>query len=161
MGDRAVFVIAGPGGPTRHHSSFGAIGLDLDLPAGPDAALPFLRDHAPQDGWYDDDTVEADVLADRWSGWTVEFWEDRWSEHRAACGGRFGPPEPDRAAALAEVRDLALERWAGPRRDARAALVARLPHVPVGRGFAPAVRVAPAAAARAAIETAYREAAGP
>ncbi|MFD6891700.1 hypothetical protein [Streptomyces sp. NPDC059957] len=318
MGNRAVFVIAGPAGPTRHYSSFGAIGLDLDLLAGPDVALPFLRDHAPQDGWYGDDAVEAGVLADpsrrllllfawegpaassrtraatlellrcawpgwevrwlhdgqaglrahlglgprgdsravypgpalevdeeelsdpdplvavvtigpgpgrchlladindhpaeegpallerlrdapdhgthrswadagihvdperrrvgwwlntardrartvgdRWPGWTVEFWEDRWSEHRTACGGRFDPPAPDRAAALAEVRDLALERWAGPRPDARAALVARLPHIPVGRGFAPAVRVAPAAAARTAIERAYREAAGP
>ncbi|MEU9301034.1 hypothetical protein [Streptomyces sp. NPDC048269] len=315
MGNRAVFVLAGPEGHTRHRSSYGAVGLDLDVLAGPEAVIPFLRDHAPEDGWYPDDMVEAGVLVDpvrrlllifawegrtastrtrsahlellrcawagwqvrwlydgqsglrahlgldpeeargavypgpalepgdeelddpdpmvavvtvgpdrchvladiedhpveegpalldrlrgaphhgshrlpagagihvdperrqlgwwlttaraharevaaRWPGWTVEFWEDRWNEHVRASGGRFTPPVPDHAVVLAEVRDEALERWAGPRRDVRAALAAAHPHILLGHGFAPAVTADRAAAARAAIEEAYRAAAG-
>ncbi|MET9597584.1 hypothetical protein [Streptomyces sp. NPDC006459] len=315
MGNRAVFVLSGPRGHTRHRSSHGAVDLDLDLLAGPEAALPYLRSHAQDDDWYPDDMVEAGVLADedhrlllvfaqegaiasqrtraaalellrcawpgwevrwlydgqsglrahlgldpgepdttvypgpalerddeelddpdplvavvtvgadrchvladindhpveegpallerlrdapdhgshrlradagihvdperrrvgwwlntarahgrspaaRWSGWTVEFWEDRWAEHERACGGRFAPPAPDRAAALADVRDRALERWAGPRGDVRARLVAALPHAVIGQGFAPAVTAQQAAAARAAVERAYGTAVG-
>ncbi|MFD9727728.1 hypothetical protein [Streptomyces sp. NPDC059072] len=313
MGNRAVFVIAGPEGHTRHRSSFGAVDLALDLLGGPEAALPFMREHVREEGWYPDDMVEAGVLADpargllllfawegptasprtraatlellrnawpgwevrwlydgqrglrahlglgpeeepatvypgpplepgheeildpdpmvavvttgdgrchvladiedhpveegpdlldrlrdapdhgshrlgaeagihvdaerrrvgwwlntarsrpaasRWPGWTVEFWEDHWQEHRRASGGRFDPPAPDRAAALAAVRDEALERWAGPRGDARARLAAAHPHIVLGSAFAPAVAAERAATARAAIEAAYREAAG-
>ncbi|GHI87253.1 hypothetical protein [Streptomyces xanthophaeus] len=322
MGNRAAFVLTGPGGHTLHRSSYGAVALDLDLLGGPQAVLPFLRSHAPDASWYPDDMVEAGVLADPdrrllllfawegpaashrtraaalellrrawpgwevrwlydgqsamrthlglapqeeppfavhpgpalepgdeelddpdplvavvtvgpgpgsgpgrchvladiaahpveegpalldrlrdapdhgshrlradagihvdperrrvgwwlntalahsrtpaalWPGWTVEFWEDRWSEHVRASGGRFAPPAPDRAAALAEVRDEALARWAGPRGDVRARLVASLPHATVGRGFAPAVTAEQAATARAAIEAAYRAADG-
>ncbi|MFE6846186.1 hypothetical protein [Streptomyces sp. NPDC057686] len=315
MGNRAAFVLCGPGGHARHRSSCGAVGLDLDLLAGPDTALPFLAGHVREDGWYPDDMVEAGVLADRerrllpvfawegaiasprtraatlellrhawpgwevrwlydgqsglrahlglaaqeaesavypcpvldvddeeldepdplvavvtvggdrchvlgavndhpveegpalldrlrgapdhgshrlyadsgvhvdprrrrvgwwltaarahgrdvaarWPGWTVEFWEDRWTEHVRAAGGRFAPPAPDRAAALADVRDQVLERWAGPRGDARAALVAAHPHILVGDGFAPGVPAGRAAAAREAVRAAYREAIG-
>ncbi|MGW7332046.1 hypothetical protein ACWGIU_26335, partial [Streptomyces sp. NPDC054840] len=64
MGNRAVFVLPGPGGHTRHRSSYGAVGLDLDLLGGPEAVLPFLRGHAVDDSWYPDDMVEAGVLAD-------------------------------------------------------------------------------------------------
>ncbi|MGW6979809.1 hypothetical protein ACWGE1_10210 [Streptomyces sp. NPDC054932] len=315
MGNRATFVLVGPDGPVRHRSSYGAVGLDLDLLAGPEATLPFLRTHAIDDSWYPDDMIEAGVLADparrlllvftwegpaaslrtraatlellrgawpgwqvrwlydgqsglrahlgldpqepdrsvypgpalepgdeelddpdpavavvttgsgrchvladigdhpveegpalldrlrdapdhgshrlradagihvdpqrrrvgwwlntarahaggiaaRWPGWTVEFWEDRWSEHRRASGGRFAPPAADRAAALADVRDHALERWAGPRGDVRARLVARHPHIVVGQGFAPAVTAAQAADARTAVEKAYASAIG-
>ncbi|MCX5303583.1 hypothetical protein OG304_09005 [Streptomyces sp. NBC_00160] len=319
-----MFVLSGPGGPgssggpaghTRHRSSYGAVGLDLDLLAGPEAVLPFLRGHVREDDWYPDDMVEAGVLADearrllllfasegpiaslrtraatlellrcawpgwevrwlhdgqtglrthlgldpgerdtdvypgpaldrddeeladpdplvavvtigqdrchvladiddhpaeegpallerlrdapehgshrlradagihvdperrrvgwwlntarahagalagRWPGWTVEFWEDRWAEHERASGGRFAPPAPDRAAALADVRDRALERWAGPRGDVRARLVAALPHATIGRGFGPAVPAEQAAAARAAVRRAYAAAVG-
>ncbi|MFD5507976.1 hypothetical protein ACFWIB_09405 [Streptomyces sp. NPDC127051] len=319
MGNRATFVIVGPDGPARHRSSYGAVGLDLDLLAGPGAVLPFLAGHALEVGWYPDDGVEAGVLVDparrllllfvqegpcatlrtraaalellrrawagwevrwlydgqhglrahlglrpepaddgaallytapalepddeeladpdpvvavvtigpdrchalggvaphpveegpslldrlrdapdhgshrlpadagihidperrrigwwlttapavpadalaaRWPGWTVELWEDRWAEHERASGGRFAPPAPDRAAALADVRDQVLERWAGPRGDARAALVAAHPHILVGDGFAPGVPAGRAAAAREAAWAAYREATG-
>lgn len=247
MANRAVFVLAGPEGHTRHRSSFGAVGLDLDLLAGPETVLPFLRAHlglapeeaasaavspgpalepgdeefddpdplvavvtigpercapgqdladiedhpveegpalldrlrgAPDHGshrlradagihvdperrrvgwWLNTARAHARTLAARRPGWTVEFWEDRWAEHQRACGGRFAPPAPDHAAALAGVREQGLERWAGPR-GARAGLVAVYPHIPVGNGFAPGVTADQAAAARAAIEAAYREA---
>ncbi|MGY4389392.1 hypothetical protein ACVWXB_002691 [Streptomyces sp. TE12347] len=61
MGNRAVFVLSGPGhaggpggpgdpvGHTRHRSSYGAVGLDLDLLAGPEVALPFLCEHVRED----------------------------------------------------------------------------------------------------------------
>ncbi|MGW0393107.1 hypothetical protein ACWDYJ_19865 [Streptomyces sp. NPDC003042] len=317
MGNRATFVLVGPEGHSRHRSSYGAVGLDLDLLAGPEVFLPHLRGHTPEDGWYPNDMVEAGVLVDpgrkllaafvqegpvaslrtraatlellrhawpgwevrwlydgqsglrallglaqadvgvaaggypgpaldaddeeladpdplvavvtigpdrchaladigdhpaeegpalldrlgdapdhgtyrlradagihvdparrrvgwwlntarahartvgaRWPGWTVEFWEDRWAEHRAAAGGRFDPPAPDRAAALALVRDAALERWAGPRRDVRADLAAAHPHIRVGSGFAPGVEGGRAGTARAAVRAAYRAAAG-
>ncbi|MET9568432.1 hypothetical protein ABZY34_04680 [Streptomyces virginiae] len=315
MGNRATFVIAGPEGHTRHRSSYGAVALDLDLLAGSEVVIPYLRAHAPDDSWYPDDMVEAGVLADpfrrlllvfawegpaaslrtraagmellrlawpgwevrwlyegqsglrahlgltqqepgadvypgpalepddeeladpdplvavvtvgtdrchaladindhpveegpalldrlrdapghgryrlradagihvdpsrrqvgwwlntarahartveqRWPGWTVEFWEDRWAEHERASGGRFAPPAPDRAAALADVRAQALRRWAAPRADTRARLVAALPHATIGHGFAPTVTAEQAAAARAAVERAYAAAVG-
>ncbi|MFE7184373.1 hypothetical protein [Streptomyces erythrochromogenes] len=315
MGNRATFVIAGPEGHTRHRSSYGAVALDLDLLAGPEVVIPYLRAHTPEDSWYPDDMVEAGVLADpfrrlllvfawegpaaslrtraaglellrlawpgwevrwlydgqsglrahlglgpqepdaavhpgpalepddeeladpdqlvavvtvgtdrchvladvndhpveegptlldrlrdapdhgryrlradagihvdparrlvgwwlntararartveqQWPGWTVEFWADRWDEHERASGGRFAPPAPDRAAGLADVRAQALERWAGPRGDVRERLVAALPHATIGRGFAPAVTVEQAAAARAAVERAHAAAVG-
>ncbi|MFJ3632169.1 hypothetical protein [Streptomyces sp. NPDC090112] len=315
MGNRATFVIAGPEGYTRHRSSHGAVDLDLDLLAGPQVVIPYLRAHTPEDSWYPDDMVEAGVLADpfrrlllvfawegpvaslrtraaglellrlawpgwevrwlydgqsglrthlglgpqesgaavlpgpalepddeeladpdplvavvtvgadrchvladindhpveegpalldrmrdapdhgrhrlradagihvdparrrvgwwlntarshagtvgeRWPGWTVEFWEDRWEEHERVSGGRFAPPAPDRSAALADVRAQALERWAGPRGDVRERLVAALPHATIGRGFAPAVTAEQAAAARAAVERAHAAAVG-
>ncbi|MFD4918330.1 hypothetical protein ACFWNR_34650 [Streptomyces virginiae] len=90
----------------------------------------------------------------------MEFWEDRWAEHERASGGRFAPPAPDRAAALADVRDQALERWAGPRGDVRARLVAALPNATIGHGFGPAVPAERAAAARAAVLRAYAAAVG-
>ncbi|MGW3040194.1 hypothetical protein ACWC9T_09130 [Kitasatospora sp. NPDC001159] len=43
-------------------------------------------------------------MPERWPGWTVEFWQDRWEEHIGAAAGRFQPPPVDRARALAEVR---------------------------------------------------------
>ncbi|MFE9635407.1 hypothetical protein [Streptomyces sp. NPDC006463] len=110
--------------------------------------------------WLNTARAHAGTIAARWPGWTVDFWEDRWAEHRRACGGRLDPPAPDRGAAPAQVRDEALERWAGPRGDARAGLAAAHPHILLGSAFAPAVTAAQAAAARAAIETAYGKAAG-
>ncbi|MEY2269300.1 MULTISPECIES: hypothetical protein [Streptomyces] len=100
------------------------------------------------------------ALAARRPGWTVEFWEDRCAEHERASGGLFAPPAPDRAAAPADVRDQALERWAGPRGDVRARLVAALPHATIGQGFGPAVSAEQAAAARAAVRRAYAAAVG-
>ncbi|MFD9354892.1 hypothetical protein [Streptomyces sp. NPDC060031] len=36
--------------------------------------------------WLNTARAHAGNLAARWPGWTVEFWEDRWPEHRRACG---------------------------------------------------------------------------
>ncbi|MER6781416.1 MULTISPECIES: hypothetical protein [unclassified Streptomyces] len=101
----------------------------------------------------------AERAAALWAGWTMEFWEDRWSEHVRAAGGRFAPPAPDHAAALADVRDAALELWAGPR-DMRAAVVAAAPGALVGHAYLPPVTAGQAAAARAVIEEAHRAARG-
>ncbi|KOV44395.1 hypothetical protein [Streptomyces sp. H021] len=107
-------------------------------------------------GWWLTGIVpHAGCMAARWPGWTVEFWADRWDEHERASDGRFAPPAQDRAAALADVRAQALQRWAGPRGDVRERLVAALPHATIGRGFAPAVTAERAAAARAAVELAH------
>ncbi|WP_030769187.1 hypothetical protein [Streptomyces sp. NRRL F-2664] len=112
-------------------------------------------------GWWLSGTVpHAGHMAARRPGWTVEFWADRWSEHERACGGRFAPPAPDPAAAQADVRAQALRRWAEPRDDVRARLVAALPHATIGRGFAPAVSAEQAAGARTAVERAYAAVAG-
>ncbi|WP_158717888.1 hypothetical protein [Streptomyces sp. NRRL F-2664] len=43
MGNRATFVSVGPDGYEHRSSSFGAVGLDLDLLGGPEALLPFVR----------------------------------------------------------------------------------------------------------------------
>ncbi|MGY4389391.1 hypothetical protein [Streptomyces sp. TE12347] len=110
--------------------------------------------------WLNTARAHGGTLADRWPGWTVAFWEDRWAEHERASGGRFAPPAPDRAAAPADVRDQALERWAGPRGDVRARLVAALPNATIGHGFGPAVPAERAAAARAAVLRAYAAAVG-
>ncbi|MFI5543780.1 hypothetical protein ACIA6E_08370 [Streptomyces sp. NPDC051815] len=67
--------------------------------------------------WLTGHQVHHDTAAARWPGWTVEFWEDRWAEHRAASGGRFDPTEPDGAAALADVRDEALRHWSPVRHE--------------------------------------------
>ncbi|WP_406512780.1 hypothetical protein OG851_27830 [Streptomyces sp. NBC_00161] len=103
--------------------------------------------------------ARAERAAADWTGWTVEFWEDRWSEHVRAARGRFTPPAPDRAAALADVRGDALQYWAGPR-DLRAAVVAAAPSALVGHAYLPPVTAAQAAAARGAVEAAYRAAGG-
>ncbi|MFE4265046.1 hypothetical protein [Streptomyces sp. NPDC056883] len=93
-------------------------------------------------------------VGERWPGWTVEFWEDRWAEHvrRAPV---LDVREPDRVAALAEVRDAALARWAGARRDVRAAVRAAAPQALVGRGLAPPLPATHAAEAREAIIRAH------
>ncbi|MGW8776781.1 hypothetical protein ACWGNM_01780 [Streptomyces sp. NPDC055796] len=110
----------------------------------------------------------AERAAALWAGWTVEFWEDHWSEHVRAAGGRFAPPAPDHDAALAwghhpavagGVRDDALRLWAGPR-DMRAAVVAAAPGALVGHAYLPPVTAERAAAARAVIEAAHRAARG-
>ncbi|MFG2229056.1 hypothetical protein ACGFNX_03395 [Streptomyces sp. NPDC048723] len=102
----------------------------------------------------------------RWPGWTVEFWADRWSEHARSVPGLFTPPAArrpppagDRVAALDAVRDEALERWAGPRADRRAQLVAAHPRMVIGTSFPPAVTAQRAALARAVVERSRRAAA--
>ncbi|MCX5122331.1 hypothetical protein [Streptomyces sp. NBC_00347] len=229
MSDRATFLI----GRRRYESSFGAVGLDLDLLAGPRAFVPFAEAHAEATGsWYDDvcdpELAEPDPsvlvvtvggrchvlgmigdqpvdegpallerlagepshagysgaceggvhvdprlrrvgwwhttrqpwlaeVGERWPGWTVEFWEDRWAEHvrRAPV---LDVREPDRVAALAEVRDAALARWAGARLDVRAAVRAAAPRALVGRGLAPPLAATRAAEAREAIIRAHASA---
>ncbi|GAA2386896.1 hypothetical protein GCM10010420_07210 [Streptomyces glaucosporus] len=63
--------------------------------------------------WLLDVQAGAYAMAERWPGWTVEFWEDRWEEHVRASGGLFAPPPADRGRALAEVREEALRRLPG------------------------------------------------
>jgi hypothetical protein len=43
------------------------------------------------------------ALGGLWPGWRVEFWEDRYEEHLARCGGAVTAPGADLAAALDEV----------------------------------------------------------
>ncbi|MFF3083631.1 hypothetical protein ACFVRB_01125 [Streptomyces nojiriensis] len=103
--------------------------------------------------WLTSHQIHHDTAAARWPGWTVEFWEDRWAEHRTASGGRFDPTEPDDAAALSDVRDAALQHWTPIRHDQDGLpCLAGLDH----RG--PVSRQGPAA--RAAIEEAYRSVTG-
>ncbi|MFB6878858.1 hypothetical protein [Streptomyces sp. NPDC056323] len=52
-------------------------------------------------------SAEAYEMPQRWPGWTVEFWQDRWEEHVLSAPGRFSPPPVDRARALADVRTSA------------------------------------------------------
>lgn len=87
----------------------------------------------------------------------MEFWEDRWGEH-ARRAPPLGLREPDRAAALGEVRDEALGRWAGARGDARAAVRAAAPPTLTGRGLAPPVSAHRAAEAREVIDRAHASA---
>ncbi|MFG2334276.1 hypothetical protein ACGFMM_32390 [Streptomyces sp. NPDC048604] len=61
--------------------------------------------------WLLDTSAGAHHVAERWPGWSVEFWADRGEEHVRAAGGRFVPPPVDRAQARAEVRAEALEHW--------------------------------------------------
>lgn len=96
-------------------------------------------------------------VGERWPGWTVEFWEDRWGEH-ARRAPALGLREPDRAAALGEMRDEALGRWAGARGDARAAVRAAAPPTLTGRGLAPPVSAHRAAEAREVIDRAHASA---
>ncbi|WP_411101761.1 hypothetical protein [Streptomyces sp. cmx-4-9] len=107
-------------------------------------------------GWWLTGAQEhAERVPARWPGWTVEFWEDRWSEHARAAPGRFLAPAPDPAAALAGVRDWALDRYAPPAAGERAA-----PCALVGLGHPPPVTAGLAAAARETIGAAYRAAGG-
>ncbi|MFF2660290.1 hypothetical protein ACFVUH_23410 [Kitasatospora sp. NPDC058032] len=55
-------------------------------------------------------TAEAYEMAERWPGWTVEFWQDSWQEHVRLAPDRFRPPPVDRGRALAEVRATAARR---------------------------------------------------
>ncbi|MFG2989781.1 hypothetical protein ACGFZK_10915 [Streptomyces sp. NPDC048257] len=104
--------------------------------------------------WHTGYQIHPDTVAARWPGWTVEFWEDRWAEHRAASGGRFDPTEPDDTAALTAVRDAALEHWSVIPGHEHAGLLCL-----VGLGLR-GLTTRQAAAARAAIQDAYRGTAG-
>ncbi|GAA0597113.1 hypothetical protein [Streptomyces crystallinus] len=69
MAEWATFAVVPESGDHEQHelyeSRFGAVGLDLDLLAGPDVVLPFLRAHAPaRHGWRDDVLCEGAVLLD-------------------------------------------------------------------------------------------------
>lgn len=55
--------------------------------------------------------AEAGTMADRWPGWTVEFWEDRWQEHVRTVPGRFAPPPVHREQALTELIHEAQDHW--------------------------------------------------
>ncbi|MCX5205415.1 hypothetical protein OG897_28640 [Streptomyces sp. NBC_00237] len=58
-------------------------------------------------------SAEAYEMPQRWPGWTVEFWQDRWEEHVRVAGGRFQPPPVDHERAVADVRvAVALRREA-------------------------------------------------
>ncbi|WP_030708338.1 hypothetical protein [Streptomyces sp. NRRL F-2580] len=107
-------------------------------------------------GWWLSGTHEyVRTPAAAWEGWTVEFWGDRWWEQTRASGGRFDPPVPDRAAALAEVRDEALRYWTGSRNGDPAGVIAL-----AGLSQVACLTARQAPAARAAIERAHAAAAG-
>ncbi|MFD5922482.1 hypothetical protein ACFVYP_38035 [Kitasatospora sp. NPDC058201] len=55
-------------------------------------------------------SAEAYEMPQRWPGWTVEFWQDRWQEHARWAPGLFEPPQVDRERALADVRSAATHR---------------------------------------------------
>ncbi|MFE9429310.1 hypothetical protein ACFYNO_40930 [Kitasatospora sp. NPDC006697] len=64
-----------------------------------------------QVGWWTlGAAAEAYEMPQRWPGWTVEFWQDRWEEHIRVSTGRFEPPPVDRERALAKVRTAAERR---------------------------------------------------
>ncbi|MGW5401702.1 hypothetical protein [Streptomyces sp. NPDC003952] len=61
MSSRATFLVD----HRRYESSSGAVGLDLDLLAGPRAFVPFAEAHAEAAGpWYDDEACETGALVD-------------------------------------------------------------------------------------------------
>ncbi|MFJ9953383.1 hypothetical protein [Kitasatospora sp. NPDC091207] len=55
-------------------------------------------------------SAEAYEVPQRWPGWTVEFWQDRWQEHARRAPGLFEPKPVDRERALADVRSAAALR---------------------------------------------------
>ncbi|WP_369248542.1 hypothetical protein [Streptomyces sp. R41] len=61
MATWATFVVVSDGsGHEAFESRFGAVGLDLDLLAGPEAVVPFIRAKSPVEGrWRDDATCEG------------------------------------------------------------------------------------------------------
>ncbi|MFJ3854649.1 hypothetical protein ACIPRL_00365 [Streptomyces sp. NPDC090085] len=157
-------------GPDRCH----LVGYGFDHPVMQGPALLDLLDGATDEGghyglaeggvridayhrrvgwWTIGSQIHSDTVAARWPGWTVEFWEDRWAEHRAASGGRFDPTEPDDTAALISVRDAALWHWTPIPTDERDGLICLAGLT--GRGLT--TRHAPPVRAR--IEAAYRQAA--
>ncbi|MDI2131846.1 hypothetical protein [Yinghuangia seranimata] len=65
MADWAMYVIVGDDGTVAmHESRFGAVGIDLDLMAGPDVVLPFVRAQSACTHWRDDVWCEAAALFD-------------------------------------------------------------------------------------------------
>ncbi|MEU5110793.1 hypothetical protein AB0G64_04750 [Streptomyces longwoodensis] len=52
-------------------------------------------------------------MGDRWPGWTVEFWEDRWGEHVRAAPRSFRPPLVSPDLAERELTEAAVEHWKG------------------------------------------------
>lgn len=80
MGNRATFVIGSAGEYELRGSSYGAVDLDLDLLAGPEVVLPFLRGHRMETcGWYDDDACEAGALVDPAGRLLLVFAQEGWS----------------------------------------------------------------------------------
>ncbi|MFD7444477.1 hypothetical protein [Streptomyces sp. NPDC059909] len=90
MADWATFVVVSEDGDHEmYESRFGAVGIDLDLLAGPDVVLPFIRAHAAADGhWRDDVWCQGAALVDlgrkvllmfAWEGPTARM------RHRAAA----------------------------------------------------------------------------
>ncbi|GGR32675.1 hypothetical protein GCM10010251_56000 [Streptomyces aurantiogriseus] len=61
--------------------------------------------------WLLSAVAEADEMAARWPGWTVECWQDRWQQHARAAPGRFLPPRVSPEQARAELREDAVHHW--------------------------------------------------
>ncbi|MFD9795766.1 hypothetical protein ACFWXK_32980 [Streptomyces sp. NPDC059070] len=78
-----------PGAYELYESRFGAPGLDLDLLAGPDVVLPFVRGHRAAHGqWRDDVRCEGAVLVDEGRKVLLSFVQDgprTCLRHRAAA----------------------------------------------------------------------------
>ncbi|PRC46274.1 hypothetical protein C6A85_90920 [Mycobacterium sp. ITM-2017-0098] len=73
-----------------------------------------------------DRSGRLDRFADTWSGWTVEFWDDRYEEQVARCGDGLRVPPLNLSAAVDNVRQelggriFGCSRWDGPTSDALA-----------------------------------------
>ncbi|MFD7643813.1 hypothetical protein ACFV4P_24510 [Kitasatospora sp. NPDC059795] len=70
-------------------------------------------------GWWTSGAVpEAYAMPERWPGWTVEFWQDRWEEHVRHAPGRFQPQRQEaeltRREILAEVEERRLRQPSPP-----------------------------------------------
>jgi hypothetical protein len=113
-GDRAHPIAEGPAvlprlsGAADHgrYPGRAAAGLHLDTT------------HRRVGWWLLDNQDEAADMANRWPGWTVEFWADDWQRHARAAGTRFTPPAVDLGAALDTVHARAAEHWAARSRPA-------------------------------------------
>ena len=121
----AVCLDAGAG---RHWALWVGPGVLARLPAPwptpePAGATPDWGLHLDlgrqQLGWW---TARSDPLlhrvASRWPGWQVEFWEDGYEQHLAACEGQVTAPPVD----LEQGRRLLRDQLSAPRTDSVAGL---------------------------------------
>jgi hypothetical protein len=86
--------------------------------------------------WRAAETSEVvDELAQAWNGWSVDWWDDRYEEQVAHCGGALRVPALDLKAgigsALERIRGRLHCRWDGPNAEALA-LAAALSRVAPG-----------------------------
>lgn len=67
-------------------------------------------------------------FAERWPGWTLDFWEDRFAEQEARCGGAFRFPVPDVDQAVRRLvgrmldhalvtNEMFSDRWPAPEEE--------------------------------------------